>query len=264
MLTIGEYAMPASVAEAYARLTAERNAVIVGGGFFLRLASRKIGVALDLSRAGLDFIREADDFVEIGAMTNFSQLEKSAVLQKNFAGLIPATVANLPGTQMRNMVSVGGTVFGKYGFSELLTSLLALDCQVVLHHGGGISLADFLAAKGKTVDVLEKVVIKKRRLRASYQMFRNSAGGLPILSVAVARSGNDYRIAVGGRPGVATLASEAMSLLRASDAARETAEKAAETASAALDFGTDRRASAEYRRELCRVLVKRALMGVQG
>ena len=264
MLTIDEYAMPASVAEAYARLTAERNAVIVGGGFFLRLASRRIGAALDLSRAGLDFIRETDDSVEIGAMTRFSELEKSAVLQTNLAGLIPATVAHLPGTQMRNMVSVGGTVYGKYGFSELLTSLLALDCRVILHHGGGISLTDFLAAKGKTVDVVEKVVIKKQQLHASYQMFRNSAGSLPILSVAVTRGGKDYRIAVGGRPGVAALAAGAMEFLQDSEATEEKAAKAAEMASAALDFGNDRRATAAYRRELCRVLVKRALMGVQG
>lgn len=262
MLTIEEYAMPASVAEAYARLTSEPNAAIVGGGFFLRQADRRIGVALDLSRAGLDFIRETDQGIEIGAMTNLSALAKSPLLLDNLGGLIPAAAGHLPGTQMRNMVSVGGTVFGRYGFSELLTAFLALDGRVVLHQGGAIGIADFLALKGKIVDIVEKVVLEKRPLRASYQVFRHSAGSLPILNVAVARNGREYRIAVGARPGAAALATEAMEFLRVNEPGAEAAARAAGRA-AALDFGNDRRATAAYRRELCRVLVQRALLEVQ-
>lgn len=263
MMTIGEYVKPKSVNEAYELLTTAENASIVGGGFFVRLSSKKIGVAIDLSQAGLEFIRESEESIEIGAMTTFGQLEQSAALQLNFDGVIPAAIANLPGQQMRNMVSVGGTIYGKYGFSELITVLMVLDCRVMLHKAGEISLTDFLAAKGRMADIVEKIVIKKQPVRAAYQMFRNSAGSLPMLTTAVSRVAGEYRIAVGGRPGIAALATKAMDYLRANGDKADSAGQAAAIVMSELEFGGDRRASGEYRRELCGVLVKRAVMEVQ-
>ena len=263
MLTIAEYVKPNSIDEAYQLLTTRENAVIVGGGFFMRMSSRKIGTAIDLSRAGLDFIRETDEHIEIGAMTTFSRLMRSDVLQKNLDGLIPATLAHLPGEQIRNMVSVGGTVCGMYAFSELLTSLMVLNCRVALHRNGVLSLADFFAMKGKNGDILEKVIIQKDDLHAAYQMFRNSAGSLPVLTAAVSKNRTGYKIAVGARPGVATLATEAMAYLNKNQLTSDFAEKAAEIAASELEFTNDRRASGEYRRELCKTLVKRAILEAQ-
>jgi CO/xanthine dehydrogenase FAD-binding subunit len=263
MITIDEYLKPQSVTEAYTLLTTRQNASIVGGGVFMRLTSRKIGLAIDMSQAGLDFIKEMDEYIEIGAMATFGELGRSAVLQKNLDGIIPNTVANIPGVQLRNMVSVGGTVYGRYGFSEFITCLMVLDCKVVLHNKGELSLNDFLTEKGNNKDILEKLIIKKQELRTSYKMFRNSFGSLPILSVAVSKSGTEYKIAVGGRPGVATLAHEAMKYLETCETNEQTAEKAADIVSSELGFTNDRRSSAEYRRELCKVLVKRAIMEVQ-
>ncbi len=263
MVTIDEYVKPGSVAEAYTLLTSSENAAVVGGGIFMRLASRKIGLALDLSRAGLDYIRESDAAIEIGAMTSFRTMERSAVLQRNLDGLIPKVVANVPGVQLRNMVSVGGTVYGRYGFSEFITCLSALDCRVVLHHRGESSLADFLASRGNAKDILEKIVLRKEALRGAYQMFRNSLGSLPILGVAVTKHDVGYRIAVGARPGPAKLASEAMQYLSEVVPGAATLTKAGELAAAELEFTNDRRASAAYRRELCGVLVRRALQEVE-
>lgn len=266
MLTIAEYVKPKSCADAYSLLTTAQNAAVVGGGFFLRLASRKIGTAIDLSGAGLDFIRETDREIEIGAMTTFSQLRKAEALARHWDGIIPATVAHLPGTQIRNMVSVGGTVYGRYGFSELLTSLMVLNCRVALHRSGTMSLAEFLT-KGKIVDIVEKILLDKEALQASYQMFRHASASLPILTVAVSKAAHNcdapYKIAVGGRPGVAALATEAMAYLNDIPVDAANCAKAGEIAAAELSFGNDRRASGEYRRALCKTLVKRALLEVQ-
>ncbi len=262
MITIKEYVKPNSVAEAYSLLTTGENPAVIGGGFFLRLASRKIGTAIDLSKAGLDYIRETDNTIEIGVMASFRQLEQEPILQQNLDGLIPATLANLPGVQIKNMVSVGGTVWGRYGFSELITCLMVLDCRVQLYKNGILALPDFLAA-GSIKDVLEKVILAKEPLRASYKAFRNSSGSLPILCTAVSKNTAGYKIAVGGRAGVAALATKAMEYLNNQPLTPEAAEKAADLAATELEFTNDRRASAEYRRQLCRVLVKRTLMEVQ-
>lgn len=263
MIAIQEYAKPQSVTEAYSLLTAGENAAIIGGGVFLRLSSRKIGKAIDLSKAGLGFIREDRDKIELGAMTTFGELERSEVLQRNLDGLLPATVRNIAGVQLRNMVTVGGTVFGRYGFSEFLASLMVLDVYVHLHHHGSLSLQEFMK-KGNVKDIVEKVIISNQPIKTSYQMFRNSSGSLPILCVAASKADNKYKIAVGGRPGVAILAQDAMETMNAAGSQDEAViEKAADMAATSLSFGNDRRASTAYRRELCRVLVKRALTEVQ-
>lgn len=262
MLTIAEYLKPQSIAEAYHLLKNKENSVIIGGGFFTRMSSRKIGAAIDLSDARLNEIRETEQAIEIGAMVNFSQLEKDTALIEYFDGIIPATVANLPGQQMRNMVSVGGTIYGKYGFSELLTVLMVLDCQVVLYQGGVMELTEFLNLKGKPQDILEKIIIKKENLKASYKMFRYSSGSLPILTVAVSEKNNQYKIAVGARPAMAALAIKTMEYLNSNEQTDDSPLKAAEIAAGELVFGVDRRASGEYRQELCKVLVKRAILEV--
>lgn len=131
-----------------------------------------------------------------------------------------------------------------------------------LYKAGTLTLPDFLAA-GNIKDVLEKVILTKEPLRASYIMFRNSSGSLPILCVAVSKKPAGYKIAVGGRAGVATLANKAMEYLNNQPFTSKAAEEAAELATTELEFTNDRRASAEYRRQLCRALVKRAVMEVQ-
>jgi CO/xanthine dehydrogenase FAD-binding subunit len=263
MITIEEYVKPWSVAEAYTLLTTGKNTTVVGGGAFMRLASRKVRTAVDLSRAGLNFIRETGDTIEIGAMTTFRELEQSLPLRSNFDGLIPRTVRNVGGVQLRNMVTVGGTVYGRYGFSELLTGLMVLDVQVVLHKNGMIALPEFFV-KGNPSDILEKVIIAKQELRGSYQVFRNTSGSLPILCVAASKANGAYKIAVGGRPGLATYPREAMTFLNSSREKDElTKAQAADIAAAELEFGSDRKATAAYRRELCKALVKRAVMEVE-
>lgn len=262
MMTIDEYVKPKSIGEAYALLTEKPGAAVIGGGLFLKLGAKKIGLAIDLSDAGLAFIRETDGGVEIGAMTTFSDLEKSAVLRKYCGGVIPAAVSGVVGTQFRNMVTVGGTVYGRLGFSELLTCLLALHCRIVLHHGGDKPLKDFLGHDGKEKDILEKIVLPKAEAKACFQTFKNTAGSLPILAAAAMTGADGYTISVGARPGVAALALKAMDYLNAKAPDEGAAAEAAYIASTELDFSSDRRASKEYRRELCKVLVKRALTEV--
>jgi CO/xanthine dehydrogenase FAD-binding subunit len=261
MIAIGEYVKPKSADEAYALLGGRKDASIIGGGLFLRQGSRKIGLAIDLSEAALNFIMETESTVEIGAAATLGDIQRSALLKKHFS-VLPETVSGIVGTQFRNMATAGGSVYSRIGFSELITCLLVLDCSVVLHGKGEVSLTDFLKQDIKTKDILEKIVIRKEQIRASYQPFKNTYGSLPILSVAASNGERGYKIAVGARPGVAQLAEGAMKFLAGKDVNAGTIEQAAEMASEELSFGSDRRASKEYRKQLAKALVKRALTEV--
>lgn len=261
MLTIQDYAVVNSLDEAYEILKKRRINTLLGGGGFLRLGSKRIGTAIDLSNLGLDYINELDDVIEIGAMTSFRQIETSSVLQKYFAGVLPKAVSTIGGIQLRNIVTIGATVYSRYGFSDLLTALMVLDADVLLYQKGKISLKKFMK-EGSPRDIVSKIIIPKTDLRASFLSLRNSKNDLAVLNAAVSRQGLSWRIAVGARPQRAALALNAAEYLAGTPLSPESIRRTAELASQELVFGTNLRAGADYRKNICQVLIKRAVTEV--
>lgn len=280
MITIDQYAWPATMAEADALLHGRPDAAIIGGGVFTRLTSRHIGLAIDLSRAGLDGIRETDQSFEIGAMATLRDLETDERLTRTHDGILARAAGQISGVQLRNLATVGGTFYGRYAFSDLITAFLALGCTVHLHRGGAMPVADFLtlsqqgspAGRQSGKDILTHLSVDKTASRAACHSMRITAGSLPILTVAVARGPAGFRIAVGARPGQPILASQAMiemdralserGLPTAADERESLAAQAALTTAAEVPFADDRRATGAYRQLLCQSLVKRTILEV--
>jgi CO/xanthine dehydrogenase FAD-binding subunit len=261
LFTLQKLVQPVTIEEAYNTLIEKKANAILGGCCFLRMGAKRIGTAIELSKLNLNYISEDSEYVEIGAMATFRDIETSEILNKYFNELLPKAVSNIIGVQFRNVVTVGATVFSKYGFSDFLTALLVLDTEIELYGAGRISLEEFLNMPYKK-DILTRVFIKKNNRKASYKDFRNSASDYPILNVSVSCLDNQWKIAAGARPMKAMIArnaSEQLSTGTLTDAAIETA---ANMAAEELVFGTNMRATGEYRRTLCKVLVKRAVMEV--
>ena len=123
MLTIDRYVKAQSLKEAY-ELCQKRNNVVLGGMLWLKMQDRKVGVAIDLCGLGLDQITEREDAFEIGAMVSLRELEKHPGLNELTGGAISNSVEHIVGVQFRNCATVGGSVFGRFGFSDVLTCLL--------------------------------------------------------------------------------------------------------------------------------------------
>ncbi len=262
MITFGDYLLPKSTDEAYEALKSKKAARLIGGGCFLRMGDRRIGLAIDLSDAGLDYINDVGDEIEIGAMTSLRKFETSELLKDHFGDVIRDSVKHIIGVQLRSIATIGATVYSKYGFSDPITALLALDADIFFHEGGRMSLEDYLKEEGHRRDILEKIIIKKSIKRAAFQTFRNSQVDYAILSVAVAESEKEIRIFIGARPRRAALAQSAMEYIKDNGITEETAKRAGEIASEELHYGNNNRGSGEYRKELSKILVKRALMEV--
>ncbi|MDF2546798.1 MAG: FAD-binding protein [Anaerosolibacter sp.] len=260
MFIINEFIQPQTIEEAYNILVSRRNNAVIGGSAFLRMGSKKINTAVDLSKLGLDYIKDEDGYIEIGAYTTLREVETSPILVNSFSGVISNSVKNIIGIQFRNIVTVGASVFSKYGFSDLITALLALDTEIELYKAGRIPLDDFLKRPFEK-DVLIRIFIKKNQRRASFQDLRNSVSDYPILNVAVSRLDNQWTIAVGARPRVAAIAIKASEAL-SEHLGPENLAYYADIAAEELTFGTNERGTAEYRQAMCKVLVKRALMEV--
>ena len=54
-----------------------------------------------------------------------------------------AAVKDIVGVQFRNMATVGGSLWGRFGFSDVLSVFLALDSYVELYKGGIVHLREF-------------------------------------------------------------------------------------------------------------------------
>ncbi|MEG0857050.1 MAG: FAD binding domain-containing protein [Terrisporobacter sp.] len=261
MFTLIELVQPESLEEAYEILSKRKNNIVIGGSAFLRMGQKRIGTGIDLSNLNLNLIEESEDYIEIGAMTTLRDLEVSPILNKYFDQVISKSVKDIIGIQFRNVVTVGGSVFSKYGFSDLIVGLLALDTEVELYKGGRMSLEEFLNKKYEK-DILVKLHIKKNNASALYKCMRNSRSDYPILNVSVSKSDNSFKICVGARPQRATIAKEASDFISSNILNEENIIKASEIASKELVFGSNMRASKEYREAICKSLVKNALMEV--
>jgi len=257
-VTILDLVQPDTIDEAYRMLTANKSSTILGGCAFLRLGTQKIGTAIDLSKLNLNYIKELDEYIEIGALASFRDVETNPVLNDYFNGVLPKSVSYVMGVQFRNIATVGATVYSKYGFSDLITPLLALDTEVELFKGGRMPLDIFLE-QSPTKDILTGIRIKKDQRKAVYQNIRNSATDFPILNVAVSNLHHQWRIVAGARPQRAKIASIASEKLSQGNLNLETIDQAASMAAEELSFGTNNKGTAEYRKAKSKVLVKRAV-----
>lgn len=256
MLTIDRYLRASSLEEAY-EAAQKKNSAVLGGMLWLRLGNRHITTAIDLSALGLDRIEETEEYFRIGAYVSLRTVETHEGLDRAYGSVLRDAVCAIVGVQFRNLATVGGSVFGRFGFSDVVTTLLALDASVELYRGGTVPLAQF-CAMGKVNDILTHIILPKRPTKAAYRAQRNSATDFPVLNVCAAWSGDTLTVAVGARPLRAVLYRFAAEGKSADEMAEEIAEQIAEQ----IVLASNRRASEEYRRHLCRVLVRRALTAV--
>lgn len=253
MIHYRDYVKPESLEAAY-ELNKKKSAVIAGGFCFLRMGNRTIQTLIDLSDLLSHEIEEAEDVFRIGAMATLRNLElhESFNLYTNHAA--KDAVKHIVGTQFRNCATVGGSVFGRFGFSDVLTCFLAMDAYVELYKGGLIPLHEF-AAMEKDGDILTAIVVKKTNMKMAYESMRLTATDFPVLAVAVAEYGSHETIvSVGARP---MRAGQAVYMEELSAMGEERIGAIQELAGR-FTYGTNMRGSREYRKYLAEVLINRA------
>ena len=141
MVTIQNYVRAGSLEEAY-ELNQKRTSLILGGMLWTKMQNRRIQTAIDLCDLGLDRIEENEEEFSIGAMVSLRQLELHAGLNEYTHGAVKNAVKDIVGVQFRNLATVGGSIWGRFGFSDVLTVFLAMDTYVELFCGGLVPLRE--------------------------------------------------------------------------------------------------------------------------
>ena len=259
MMTIREYKRAESLEEAW-QLNQKKPNRILGGMIWLKMETINVGTAIDLSGLGLDTIEETEDSFSIGAMVTLRQLEQHPGLAAYTHGAMRETVRHIVGVQLRNLATVGGSIYSRFGFSDVLTMFLAMDCEVELYKGGILPLQEY-AQRPYDRDVLVRLIVKKEPAQYYYQSVRNSQTDIPVLTCAAARMETGaYRIVIGARP---LRAVQFEFPAEPALAAEQRAAQIAESIKAQIVTGSNMRGSAEYRRHLSGVLAKRAVLGLE-
>lgn len=249
MFKAKDYRKAESLQEAW-ELNQKKSNLLVGGMMWTKMYnSIKLNV-IDLSGLGLNRLEENEEEFRIGCMCTLRTLETHERLNQCFQGVFLECTRHIVGVQFRNTATVGGSVYGRFGFSDILTCLLALDTYVELYKGGAIPLSEFVNMPYDR-DILVGIVIKKDGRRAGYASQRLTQTDFPVIACAAARKEDTWYISVGARPSKA-------GLFTVRDDGRSAGDLAAEAA-AAFHYGTNLRAGGEYRRHLAEVYIRRLI-----
>lgn len=261
MITFQKYVKAENLEEAYT-LNQSKNNKIIGGMLWLRLGSASYNTLIDISGLGLDTITEDDDQYTIGAMVPLRVLETNQSLNEYTNNAIHDALMDIVGVQFRNLATVGGSIWGRFGFSDVLTVLLSLDSYVTLYKGGIMPLSDF-AKQNYDNDILLNIIIKKQPCKCVYDAVRIQRTDFPVLTCAISDIAGKYKIAIGARPSRACLFEDKNGIL-ASGITDESATLLANELEQSVPTSSNNRGSGEYRSRLVNVLVKRNLVRLGG
>ena len=256
MMTIREYKRVESLEEAW-ELNQKKANRVIGGMIWLKMSRGNVGTAIDISGLGLDQIEETEDAFEIGAMVTLRQLEEHSGLAAYTDGAMRESVRHIVGVQLRNLATVGGSIYGRFGFSDVLTMFLAMDTEVELYKAGRMPLVEFAKQIGGR-DILVKLIVHKDKAVYHYQSVRNTQTDFPVLTCCVSKLEGKYRAVIGARPKRAKLVSDENGIM-ANGVTKEAAAAFASYVAEQVPTDSNLRGSSTYRTHLIHVLTERCV-----
>ena len=275
---------PTSVATALRLFESERRAggrgrFVAGGTDLVVQGDRSLRYLVDLTRLPLRYVKRRGRGWAIGATSTMADLEGAPALRRFADGILAEAAGTAGSQQIRNMGTIGGNLANASPACDLAPPLLALDASVVIAGRRArrtLPLDRFFRGVHRTAldgGLLVEVVVPAPRVAAggraawSFQKLGRLTSDIAVVNAAAGivldRAGRCTwaRIALGAVAATPLRARRAEALLVGGKGALDAAAVAAAAERAAQETRpvSDVRSSAEYRREMSRVLVARAL-----
>jgi carbon-monoxide dehydrogenase medium subunit len=275
-----EYFAPKTVEEALSLLSQYKgDAKIIAGGQSMLVVMRQGLLApeniIDIKGiTALDYITyDEKEGLRIGALTTHRTIEKSPIIQKHFR-VLSEMERNLATIQTRNWGTIGGNLCHGDPAGDPAPVFIALDAKLKLKRLSGeriIAMGEF------SKDILEvnlepdemlieiQVPAKKPHTGIAQEKLMVMQGDAGIVGAAVSitlKPGDgiceDARVVLSNAAYVPLRVKEVEKRLMGKKINDDLLAEAGEVASAEADPPTDIHASAEYRREMVKVFVRRA------
>jgi carbon-monoxide dehydrogenase medium subunit len=274
------YLAPTTLDEALSLLSEYRGrAKVIAGGTDLvpKLKRREIRApehVIDLKGIpGLDEIKFDASGLTLGALVTIGMVESSAKIQQRL-GILAQAAQSMASPQVRNRGTIAGNICNAVPSADLAPPLLTLGARLKIVSGKGertVNIEDFFTGPGQTAldedEILREIQILDAPPNGKgvyLKLTPRRAMDLAIVGAAVVvipQDGTcrDIRIALGAVAPTPIRAKKAEAVLKGQKLDDKLIEKAAQTAAGESRPIDDHRASAEYRRDMVEVLVKRAI-----
>jgi aerobic carbon-monoxide dehydrogenase medium subunit len=271
-----EYLAPTSLAEALQLLATHQDTArpLAGGQSLVPLMNFRLArpaYLVDLNGLSeLDYLKVENGELRIGAMTRQRALERSSRVATGWPLLHEAT-RHMGHMQIRNRGTVGGSLAHAYPSAELPMVMVALNGLFTLRNQESeriVEAKDFFVDAMSTVlepgELLIEICVPRTapRTGSAFQEVSRRHGDFALAAVAgtvTLRSDGTIDKAVlvfsGSKPQLA----RKIGILGGMKPDRSLFMEVVNTAAAELDTESDIHASAEYRREIAKVLARRVL-----
>ena len=279
-----DYHAPATLDEAIKLLgeLGEDAKILAGGHSLIPMMKLRLAEPTNLidinGLSDLNYIKEENGYLCIGAMTREATLETSDLVAEKYP-ILKDTSEVIADPLVRNMATVGGNIAHGDPANDHPATMVALGAEVVIKGPGGIfgnrertiAIDDFF--KGPLMTALEqneiltelRIPMNDGKSGAAYKKLERKVGDYAIAGAAAALrfDGDNCTSAgialtnVGPTP---IRAMEAQDALVGTTVSQEDADKAAELAAAASQPVGDHRGSEEYKRAMVKTLTARAIM----
>lgn len=273
-----DYLAPQTLDEAIAALAqGGDDAKILAGGQSLipamrfRLASPT--VLIDINRLSmLEYIREESGYLAIGALTRENELDSSEVVARGYPLLRDAAQV-IADPLVRNRATVGGNIAHADPANDHPAVMLAYNAQVVARGPGGervIPIDEFFVGLFETTlahnEILTEIRIPTPPAGAcgAYMKIERKVGDYAVAAVGVQLTLDGdrctaARVALTNVSSVPMRSAGAEAALIGQALSDDVLDAAGRAAAEECDPSGDLRGSVEYKRDLVRVLVKRAV-----
>jgi aerobic carbon-monoxide dehydrogenase medium subunit len=274
-----DYHSPKTLSEAVALLgrLGEGAKVLSGGQSLLPLLKLRLGSAghlVDIGRIpGLEYVKEEGGYLRIGGRTRESALEASDLIRKRYP-ILAETAAVIADPLVRNLATVGGNLAHGDPANDHPATMLALGAEIVATGPKGertIPIEKFFTGLFETALAHDEILTEIRvpvpppKSGGAYVKLERKVGDFATAAAAaqvtLGKNGQIERVGLGltnaGLTPVKAAAAE-KALLGKKPSEAVVAE-ASRLAAGEASPSADRRGDVEYKKEMARVLMGRAL-----
>lgn len=274
-----EYLEPETVGEAVQVLqTYGARAKVLAGGVDLAPGMRQRQIqpeyVVSLQKIpGLDYIEgDGQKGLRLGALTTLRSMERSPTIQKDYT-LLWEAVHQIASVQVKTMGTVVGNLCVATPASDVAAALFALGAELKIASPAAertIPIEDFFIGVNQTSlqpgEIVTEVLVPALppTTGSAFMNLIRTAADVSKVNVAVTLTvaGNtcrDVKIALGAVAPTVVRARKAEGILKGQKLEERTIAEAAAAAAEETKPITDIRSTAEYRKEMVKVLVRRAI-----
>lgn len=273
-----DYHSPTTLAEAVALLGryGDDAKVLAGGQSLIPAMRFRLAMPetlIDLGRLeNLAYLREENGDLAIGALTRESALEELPLIAQRYP-LLADTAAVIADPLVRNLATVGGNLAHADPANDHPATMLAYGATIVAEGPNGrreIDIDDFFTDLFETSLAADEILVEVRiptpgpGSGGAYLKIERKVGDYAVSAVAVQLtvadgSIRDARVGLTNVSPVPMRSAGAEAALKGQVPSAEVYEAAGKAAAADCDPSPDLRGSVEYKRDLTRILTKRAV-----